>query len=444
MVELSGLETLARIVDPVAQRFVAAGHRIYLVGGVVRDLVLAADRPFDSGENDIDLTTDALPAEIKELLSPLAEAIWAQGERFGTIGARVDGQALEVTTHRAEAYDPASRKPVVSFGRELNRDLSRRDFTINAMAIEVPNRTVHDPYGGRDDLTAGLLRTPLSPEISFTDDPLRMMRAARFVSRFDLAPTPELSAAAARLCDRLDIVSVERVADELERLLTVADPETGLRFLADSGLLARILHPYGSATPADLDAAVRLAARPGEPVVRRAGLLWPIRAGADQALRRLRYSKAELGRTTRLIDGLVAGLEPGLERSDVRRIVARVGHDDVPLLSSLASNLAAVEPAGRTTDSSAGSRPGDRPVIADRVDRLQGLILELGREEDLGDLQPPLSGAEIIEVLGVEPGPIIGLAQRFLTEHRLASGPMTADEARELLASWWQRSGDRN
>ena len=203
---------------PLADRFAVAGKRIYLVGGIVRDLLAgrSIDRP------DIDLTTDARPEETKELLSDWADAVWTQGERFGTIGAKKDGRTFEITTHRADAYGPDSRKPEVVFADAVEADLSRRDFTVNAMALTLPEPELIDPFDGRSDLlSAKRLRTPLEPEVSFTDDPLRMLRAARFIAGYDLIPEPGLVAAVERLAHRLEIVSAERVRDELDKLLVV-------------------------------------------------------------------------------------------------------------------------------------------------------------------------------------------------------------------------------
>ena len=183
------LDAVVAEVTPLAERFAQAGHRLYLVGGIVRDLWL--DRALDAS-SDIDLTTDASPATTKSLVTELAEAVWTQGERFGTIGILLAGRAIEITTHRAESYTPESRKPVVSFGDDITVDLSRRDFTVNAMAIEVPGAVLVDPWSGIEDLRAGWLRTPLAPEVSFTDDPLRMMRAARFAAKYGLEPGVEL------------------------------------------------------------------------------------------------------------------------------------------------------------------------------------------------------------------------------------------------------------
>ncbi len=424
---LAGLEALAPVVNPVAERFAAAGYRLYLVGGVVRDLALSVGRDFDPSANDIDLTTDARPAATKELLSPIAEALWVQGERFGTIGATVGGQALEITTHRAERYDPESRKPVVAFGDDLEDDLSRRDFTINAAAIEVPGGTLHDPYGGIEDLTAKVLRTPLSPEVSFTDDPLRMLRAARFLARFELTPNTELVEAATDLADRLDIVSVERINDELERLLLLPDPAVGLRFLHHTGLLGRLAPQFGAATDGQRSLAVELASVPGGLDVRRAGMLWPIRSEAAAALKHLRHSRATERLTAGLVgaaaDGLSISEEPdvaALSKSRVRRIVASIGADGIDDLCALAGNIGRTDPA----------------VPEGRVDALVGMLDRLRSEEDLTDLDAPLSGAAIMELLDIEPGPLVGGVRAHLRELRLDNGPMTADQAAEAARRW--------
>ncbi len=432
---MPGLDEVAVVVTPVAERFRSAGHRIFLVGGVVRDLLLASHQGAPLAGNDIDLTTDARPDDIKELLRPLADVIWDQGERFGTIGAKVDGRAIEVTTHRAEDYDPQSRNPVVSFGDDIAGDLARRDFTVNAVAIELPGGELHDPHRGLSDLRAGLLRTPLSAEISFTDDPLRMLRAARFIPRFELSPTPDLVAAATELASRLDIVSVERVADELERLLAVEAPRAGFRFLVDTGLLVRVLPGLGRLTAEDRADAMALAsATPAGPgsrptandvLVRRAGLLWPLRDRAGEELGRLRYSKAETARTVRLLDATGAGIEAESTPASVRRVAQSVGADGLVLVASLAINLVEVGRADR-----------------DRVRGLVEVIERLMESEDLSDLDGPLTGAEIMDLLGLEPGPEVGRAMAHLRQLRLDEGPLAVDRARAELVDWWRTRPD--
>ncbi|MCX7621084.1 MAG: CCA tRNA nucleotidyltransferase, partial [Acidimicrobiales bacterium] len=234
-------ERLRPLIDetrPLAERFTAANKRVYLVGGVVRDLLLG--RPLGP-EADIDLTTDARPDETKAIVAGWADAIWTHGERFGTIGIKKGNRCFEITTHRAEAYRPDSRKPKVDFASAVEADLSRRDFTVNAMAIALPEPRLIDPFDGAVDLAAHRLRTPLSPEESFGDDPLRMLRAARFIADYGFKPTADLVAAVRSMAPRLEIVSVERIRDELDRLIVVEDPSAGLWFLVDSSLAEEFL-----------------------------------------------------------------------------------------------------------------------------------------------------------------------------------------------------------
>jgi poly(A) polymerase len=224
--------------SPLAEAFAAAGHRLYLVGGVVRDAILDRLRP----DLDLDFTTDALPEQTERVLAGAGvDAVWTQGKKFGTIGARVKGRTVEITTHRADAYSPDSRKPEVVFADAVEADLSRRDFTVNAMALSLPDLRLIDPFGGAADLAASRLRTPLSPEESFSDDPLRMMRAARFIAGYDLTPDPELVAAVTSMRARLDIVSDERIRDELDKLMVVERPGPGLWFLVQTGLAEEFL-----------------------------------------------------------------------------------------------------------------------------------------------------------------------------------------------------------
>ncbi|MGA1541959.1 MAG: CCA tRNA nucleotidyltransferase, partial [Ilumatobacteraceae bacterium] len=224
---------LAEVAD-LAALFRAGNRRLYLVGGTVRDLLLG----IETTDLDFDATTDARPDEIKKLIAPWADAVWTQGEKFGTIGARKGERVYEITTHRAEAYHPDTRKPDVEFADAIESDLSRRDFTINAMALEVTSDdpTLVDPFAGVADLMSRPLRTPLDPDISFSDDPLRMMRAARFVAKLKMTPTPELVEAVRHMKDRLEIVSAERIRDELNKLIVVDSPTTGLWFLVETGL----------------------------------------------------------------------------------------------------------------------------------------------------------------------------------------------------------------
>ncbi len=224
-------------VAPLAEAFADAGHRLYLVGGIIRDLF--AGLQLDLA--DVDLTTDAEPRETVGIVGPWADAVWTQGERFGTIGVKKGDRQFEITTHRAEAYRDDSRKPHVTFSDRIEDDLSRRDFTVNAMALSLPSVELVDPFGGMDDVLARRLRTPLAPRESFSDDPLRMMRAARFIAGYGFEPDQDLVGAVKALCHRLEIVSVERIRDELDKLLVVPDPSLGLWFLVDTGLADEFL-----------------------------------------------------------------------------------------------------------------------------------------------------------------------------------------------------------
>ena len=238
-------ERLRPVLDatrPIAERFESAGKRLFLVGGPVRDGIAGRPGGVEPGpEVDIDLTTDATPDEIELLVADLSDAMWNQGKRFGTIGFMRAGRRFEITTHRAEVYVPESRKPEVQFGRDIETDLSRRDFTVNAMALSLPGLELVDPFNGITDLAAKRLRTPLEPEVSFSDDPLRMLRAARFIAGYGLSPDTELVAAVGSMRSRLEIVSRERIRDELDKLLLLPYPAPGLWFLVNTGLAEEFL-----------------------------------------------------------------------------------------------------------------------------------------------------------------------------------------------------------
>lgn len=427
------LDPLLTIVGPIADRFDEAGHRLYLVGGIVRDLLLATDRVANGEEanmsesHDVDLTTDADPATIKRLASPGADAIWTQGERFGTIGVRVNDHDLEITTHRAESYDESSRKPVVTFGHDLSEDLSRRDFTINAIAIDAQDASLVDPFDGHVDLKARVLRTPLGPEVSFDDDPLRILRAARFIARFNLSASGDLVAAATKLADRLRIVSVERQAVELERLIELADPSPGFDFLQTTGVITELASELQTLGPAAVALACQLASvpKPSGPieagVVRRVGFLWPSRS--VQLLERLKYSNADQKKTEGILNALAQALTLNAEQSfgpaSARRITAAIGVEALPAMHHAAAAIAA----------------HDEAVDPQAATEIQAVFDELVSKEDLADLGSPLSGSQIMTELGIAPGPAVGRAERFLREWRLDNGPISDAEAKELLRS---------
>lgn len=405
VIESSELNALRALIQPTAERLRAGGYELYFVGGIVRDLLLGL-----GDFSDVDLTTDARPNAIKAAIEDSADALWTQGERFGTIGARIADHAFEITTHRAESYDEASRKPVVSFGDDLDTDLSRRDFTINAMAIDVSTGELVDPYDGQGDLGSLRLRTPLDPEISFSDDPLRMLRAARFIPRFHLAASPELIATASELRERMAIVSGERIHDELAKLLSLPAPRSGLEFLAETGLLDEI--GLGSAAPL-LDAVAALDTASA----RRAGMLMSMSDDEVAAfLQALRFSNADRRATVRTLAGARSLAQAAAASASALRAVARsagdLAMDDVVALLPL---------AGASDEQTAQMRMA---------------LAALRSGEDLDDRKAPLEGTEVMELLGVSAGPAVGEALAHLESLRLEQGPLTADDARAALRRW--------
>jgi poly(A) polymerase len=439
---------------PLAERFVAAGKHLYLVGGIVRDLLLGRELR----QPDFDLTTDARPEETKQLLSGFADAIWDQGARFGTIGAKVGGRTFEITTHRAEAYRPDSRKPDVEFSDAIEADLSRRDFTVNAMAIALPEPRLVDPFDGAADLASGTLRTPSGPEVSFSDDPLRMMRAARFIAGYGLTPEPGLVDAVVAMRQRLEIVAAERIRDELDKLLVVEDPSAGLWFLVDTGL-ADLFLPELAAMRLEQDPihrhkdvlahsiAVTAKTRP-ERLVRLAALLHDIgkprtRAigpngvsfhhhevvGARMARKRLtelRYSNDDVEAVTRLVELHLRfhTYKMGWTDSAVRRFVRDAG-DQLDRLIELT----------RCDCTTRNVRKAK--ALAARMDELEARIAELREQEELASIRPDLDGRQVMEQLGLPPGPEVGKALAFLLELRLEEGPLGEEEARARLDAWW-------
>jgi poly(A) polymerase len=446
-------------VRPLATRFDAAGHRLYLVGGVVRDLVLGR-----AVHADIDLTTDARPEVTAELARGWADAVWDQGARYGTVGLRSGDLTLEVTTHRAEAYVPESRKPDVAFADEVEADLSRRDFTVNAMALRVTGGSgeapeLIDPFGGVDDLSAGVLRTPLAPEVSFTDDPLRMLRAARFLAGYGLVPVPALVDAVGPLVERLSIVSAERIRDELSKLLVVPDPSAGLWFLVDTGI-ADVVLPELPAMRVEQDPihrhkdvlahtlAVVAKTRP-EVRVRMAALLHDVGkpktrsigpkgvsfhhhevVGARMArerLRALRFPNDDVEAISQLVYLHLRFHGYGDEAwtdAAVRRYVRDAG----PLLADL-NELTRCDCTTRNERKA--------KLLAGRMDALEARIEELRQREELEAIRPDLDGQAVMAHLGVPPGPVVGQALAMLLEARLDEGPLGPEEALRRLDAWW-------
>jgi poly(A) polymerase len=452
-----------RELRPLSDRFRAAGHRLFLVGGTVRDLVLGLDGDEALDRFDIDATTTARPDEIKQCLAGWADAVWTQGERFGTIGAmkRVPSattgstieRVYEITTHRAEAYENHSRKPQVQFSHDIEADLSRRDFTVNAMAIELTELRegeeppLVDPFGGMRDLAARVLRTPLAPETSFSDDPLRMLRAARFIARYDLRPEPELEVAVRAMAERMAIVSAERVHDELDKLLRASRPAAGLGFAARTGLLHHIAPELlaaegapdaGGCHPHALEHALAVVdAAPVEPstdaapatVLRWAALLTPL--GADPARRRmkqLRCSNDLVMGASRLIElapPVVAALDAGSSwtEPELRRFAHAAGGLRAAVLAIAAAEAHARGPGGVT--------------LARSLERFERQLHDLDRREGLDALVPQLSGDQVMEVLGIPAGRDVGEALAFLLDLRLSAGPVPEPELTAALRSWW-------
>ncbi len=449
-------------VAPLAEAFAVADRRLYLVGGIVRDQLLGRPLPADG---DIDLTTDARPEQISALVRPLAQSVWTQGARFGTIGCRVGGRDFEITTHRAEAYRPDSRKPDVVFADAVEADLSRRDFTVNAMALTLPEPVLVDPFDGAADLAAGRLRTPLAPEESFSDDPLRMLRAARFLAGYGLVPDDAVVGAVTALAPRLGIVSAERVRDELDKLLVVEDPSPGLWFLVDTGLAEQFLpelpamrleqdpvHQHKDVLAHTIAVVARVAAtRDGRPnkVVRLAALLHDVGkpktrsytrgagvsfhhhevVGARMArdrMQALRYPNDEIDVVSRLVFLHLRfhTYRLGWTDSAVRRFVRDAG----PLLDELIE----LTRCDCTTRNQKKAR-----TLARRMDELEIRIAELADREELAAIRPDLDGRAVMERLGLGPGPDVGRALAFLLELRLEDGPLGPEEAGRRLDAWW-------
>jgi poly(A) polymerase len=454
------LHPILDAVRPLATRFDDAGHRIYLVGGIVRDLVLG--RPLHGG--DIDLTTDAPPEVTTALVSGWADAVWDQGVRFGTVGCKRGDTIFEITTHRAEAYHPESRKPDVSFAAEVEADLSRRDFTVNAMALRVtgaPDEAPEliDPFGGVADLAAGVLRTPLAPEVSFTDDPLRMLRAARFLAGYGLVPTDPLVAAVRGLVDRLEIVSAERIRDELAKLLVVEDPSPGLWFLVDTGIADLVLpelpamrveqdpihrhkdvlaHTIAVVAKTSPHLTVRMAALlhdVGKPKTRSIGpkgvsFHHHEVVGARMArerLRALRFSNDDveaIGQLVYLHLRFHGYGDDAWTDAAVRRYVRDAG----PLLAEL-NELTRCD---CTTRNERKARQ-----LAARMDALEARIEELRAREELESIRPDLDGQAVMAHLGISPGREVGEALAMLLEARLEEGPLDDADAYARLDAWW-------
>lgn len=446
-------------VTRLAERFRDSGHELYLVGGPVRDLALRR-----SHSVDLDFATDAVPEKTLAIVEPVAERVWLQGLEYGTVGALVAGTPLEITTFRTERYRPGSRHPDVSFKSEIGADLSRRDFTINAMAIRLPERTPIDPFDGLDDLKGRVIRTPVEPEDSFSDDPLRMLRAFRFAAQLDFRIDEAVLKAISVLKDSLQTVSAERIRDELSKLVCGKAPGRALDLADKTGLTDLFLPELSTlkleqdpvhrhkdvwqhtlavleraVPPEDLD--LRLAALlhdVGKPKTRRIGpegvsFHHHEIVGADMTrdrLRALRYPNGVVDAAQQLVrlHHRFHTYRLGWTDSAVRRYVRDAGE--------LLGKLNALVRADCTTRNPAKARD-----LAKRMDELEARIAELAAQEELDRLRPELDGFQIMAFLGVEQGRVVGDARDYLMDVRLDEGVIGIDEAYRRLDKWAAERG---
>ncbi|MFC7787901.1 CCA tRNA nucleotidyltransferase [Microbacterium sp. MAHUQ-60] len=464
---LSRLGALAAnpVVATLADAFAAAGFELAVVGGPVRDAILGRST------HDLDFTTNARPDDILRIVEPISSTHWDVGRAFGTIGARVQGEQVEITTYRADSYDGVTRKPTVEFGDRIDGDLLRRDFTVNAMALQVPAVKLIDPTGGVEDLVSGILRTPIDPLVSFGDDPLRMLRAARFSAQLDFAVDSDTLGAIEQLRETLEIVSPERVQSELVRLMQTDDPVRGIRVLVDTELIGEFLPEVGALRlevdehhhhkdvyehsltvlrqAIELEQARNPGAAPDVPL-RLAALLHDIGkprtrklepgggvtfhhhdvVGARLARKRLqalRFDGATIDAVTTLIElhlRFFGYAEGAWTDSAVRRYVRDAG--------DLVERLHILVRADVTTRN---RRKAAR--LASAYDDIERRIAELREQEQLDSIRPELDGNRIQQVLGIRPGREVGEAYRFLLEVRLDEGVIGAEAAEQRLRDWW-------
>jgi poly(A) polymerase len=444
--------------------FTNAGYELALVGGPVRDAFLGRET------NDLDFATSADPDQILAVLKGNVDAHWDIGRDYGTIGARMGDTTVEITTYRADQYDDDSRKPNVVFGKDLNDDLFRRDFAINAMALRLPDGVFVDPFNGLQDLLDGVIRTPGKPEDSFSDDPLRMMRAARFASQLGFQIHEDTFSAMTAMAERIEIVSAERIQGELSKLLLGANPREGLEALVDSGL-AQIVIPELPALKLEIDehhhhkdvyqhtlTVVEQAVDYGEDygleddlVLRLAALMHDIGKPATR--------KLEAGGAVTFYHHDVVGSKLATKRlrelkfdNDTIKAVSRLielhlrffGYSDQPWSDSAIrryvrdadEQLLRLHALTRADVTTRNQKKSDR--LAHAYDDLEKRIAILAEQEELNAIRPDLSGEEIMEILGLTPGPEVGEAYRYLLELRLDEGPLSEEEAKSRLLAWWQ------
>jgi poly(A) polymerase len=446
---------LPPIAEELGARFEKAGHELYLVGGTVRDALRGVS------PKDLDFATDARPNAVVRILQGWADHRYLTGIRFGTVGARKDELQLEITTFREEVYPEDSRHPHVAFAKEIETDLSRRDFTINAMALRLPDKEFIDPFRGLYDLGHKVLRTPLEPEISFGDDPLRMLRAARFVSTLEVVPERNVLDAIREMKERLSIVSPERIQEEFSKLLLGQQVEQSLRVVVETGL-AEVFLPELPALRLEQDPVHRhkdvlqhtlavVARVPPDLVLRLAALLHDVGKPktreiteegvqfhhhevvgarmAEERLRALRYPERIVQEVRALVEmHLRFHSYSSWTDGGLRRYVRDAG----PLLDRL--NL--LTRADCTT-----ANPAKAREFALLQDELEERVARLAEEENLAAIRPPLDGNQIMERLGIPPGPRVGEAREYLLELRIDRGPIDEEEAYRLLDEWARQKG---
>jgi poly(A) polymerase len=466
---VEAVEKLRQLVatEPIrslAEAFDTAGFELALVGGPVRDAFLGRE------VHDLDFTTSATPEQIEKLVSPLAQAVWDVGRAFGTIACQIGNDTFEITTYRSDVYDGASRKPEVAFGTSLEADLLRRDFTMNAMALTLPGLRLVDPCNGLDDLLSLTLKTPIAPEVSFGDDPLRMMRAARFASQIGAVVDEQTLSAMTEMADRITDISAERVREELVRILVSRSPRAGLEILVDTGLAERVLpelpalrleadeHAHHKDvyqhTLTVLEQAIdeeqrRYDGHEPDVVLRIASLLHDIGkpatrrfegggvtfyhhdiVGAKLAKKRLkalRFDNETIGSVAKLVElhlRFFGYADQAWSDSAVRRYVRDAG-----------SELARLHILVRADVTTRNKRKADRLSFA--YDDLESRIEQLSQQEELDQMRPDLDGEEIMATLGIAPGRDVGQAYRFLLELRLDEGELGTQEATKRLLAWW-------
>jgi len=465
-VAIASLIKRAPLASSLAQSFAAQGFRLALVGGPVRDALLGRLG------NDLDFTTDARPEATKKILQAWAENVWDTGIEFGTVAGKRGDTTVEVTTYRTESYDPESRKPDVEYGDSINGDLSRRDFTVNSMALELTTKTPEfiDPFNGLEDLAKKVLRTPTKAENSFSDDPLRMMRAARFASQLEFEIAPDVLQAMKDMAGRISIISAERIRDEFTKMLMSKSPRTGITLLVETGL-AEIVLPEIPKLRLEIDEhhhhkdvyehsitvleqAISQEDRLGGPnlVIRLAALLHDIGkpktrnliAGGGVSFHHheivgARLTKARLknlrfdGDTIDQVETLVAlhlrfhGYGDGeWTDSAVRRYVRDAG--------DLLVHLHVLTRADCTTRN---AKKAER--LAKTYDALEARIAKLMEEEELSKIRPDLDGAQVMKLLDIKPSAAVGKALDYLLELRLENGPLGEERATEELLNWWSK-----